>query len=106
MLESYFVCLYKTAGSTLIEYGKTVGTSNENGDVYLMFHDSDDHMKVRFYGFSNRNEPVDIFHISMKPRNQMNLECSGGTHKDFETQLCVPRCHTFCDPLEGNLDLF
>ena len=98
---SYFICLKETAGSTLIEYGKTQ-TSMNDGDVYLIFLDIHDHIPVRYYSFGNRDEAVNIYHVNVIARNQMNMECKGDTQKDLELRLCVPRCHELCDPMHGN----
>ena len=41
LYQSYFVCLKETSKSTVIEYGKSLSTT-ESGDVYLTMLDRDD----------------------------------------------------------------
>ena len=57
LYQSYFVCLYEKPNSTLIEYGKSLGTS-DGGDIYLTHLDANDPLPVRFYAFGNMDKVV------------------------------------------------
>lgn len=100
LYQSYFVCLYEKPDSTLIEYGKTLGTS-EGAYVYLMHLDKANPLNVRFYAFANLKEVVKIWDAHIIKRDQMDAECKGATYKDLQTNLCVQKCHEYCDPFEG-----
>jgi len=100
LYQSYFVCLYEKPDSTLIEYGKTLGTS-DGGDIYLMHLDTDNPLNVRFYAFGNLNEAVKIWDAHIVPRDTTDADCKGDTYKDLPTNLCVQKCHQYCDPFAG-----
>lgn len=105
LYQSYFVCLYEKPNSTLIEYGKTLGTS-DSGDVYLTHLDTDQPLNVRFYAFGNTNSSVKIWDAHIIPRDLTDAECKGATYKDLPTNLCVQKCHSFCDPFAGKFEMF
>ncbi|XP_078358108.1 uncharacterized protein LOC144642883 isoform X1 [Oculina patagonica] len=100
LYQSYFVCLYEKPNSTLIEYGKSLGTS-ESGDVYLTYLDTDHPLNVRFYAFGNMDASVKIWDAHILSRDLTNVDCKGITHKDLPTNLCVQKCHSLCDPFAG-----
>lgn len=100
LYQSYFVCLYEKPDSTLIEYGKTLGTS-DGGDIYLMHLDTDNPLNVRFYAFGNANKGVKIWDAHILPRDTTDADCKGDTYKDLPTNLCVQKCHQYCDPFAG-----
>ena len=105
LYQSYFVCLYENPEGTLIEYGKTIDTA-KSGDVYLVHHDRTEPLKVRFYAFGNTDASVEIWDARIISRDQMDAECRGDTYKDLATNLCVLRCHEYCDPLAGKFEMF
>ena len=104
LYHSYFVCAYQTSKSTVIEYGKAPYDSKD-GDVYLALIDTDNPLKVRFFGFGNKEEDVVIFNIGTTPHHQMKIKCKGNSlaavYLDLKTKICVPRCHEMCEPLKG-----
>ena len=101
LYQSYFVCLFEKQEGTLIEYGKTIDTK-KSGDVYLVHLDTTDPLKVRFYAFGNTDASVKIWDAHVTPRDRTDAECKGATYKlDLDTNLCVPKCHEYCDPLGG-----
>ncbi|PFX13522.1 C-reactive protein 1.1 [Stylophora pistillata] len=100
LYHSYFVCITESEKSTLIEYGKSLGTS-ESGDVYLNLIDSSGHLNVRFYAFGNDQNPAKVMDAHIVSRILTKAECKGDTVKDLETNLCVQKCHKNCDPLAG-----
>ncbi|XP_068740594.1 uncharacterized protein [Montipora capricornis] len=100
LLQSYFVCITETDSSTLIEYGKTLGTT-ESGDIYLNRLDTEQHLNVRFYAFGNGDKKVDIIDAHIVSRDLTTAICKGDTYMDYETMLCTQRCHEDCDPLHG-----
>ncbi|XP_078348817.1 uncharacterized protein LOC144633816 isoform X1 [Oculina patagonica] len=100
LYQSYFVCLYEKPNSTLIEYGKSLGTS-ESGDVYLTYLDTDHPLNVRFYAFGNMDASVKIWDAHILSRDLTNADCKGDTCKDLPTNLCVQKCHSLCDPFAG-----
>lgn len=114
-IQSFFVCVYQTSESTLIEYGKTPSVSNGN-NVYLAWLEYQDPLKVRFYGFGNQpsesdfDTTVKIFHIGVTPHRLMSIECDGiktaAKYLDMETKICTPRCHEYCEPLKGKFGFF
>ena len=102
LLQSYFVCITETDSSTLIEYGKTLGTT-ESGDIYLNRLDTEQHLNVRFYAFGNGDKKVDIIDAHIVSRDLTKAICKGDTYMDYETMLCTQRCHEDCDPLHGKV---
>ena len=100
LYQSYFVCLKETSESTVIEYGKTQGTT-ENGDVYLTMIDRDDPLFVRFYSFGNGEEPLEVVDAHIISRHLTKANCKGGTGLDNQTNMCVQHCHILCDPTQG-----
>ena len=103
LYQSYFVCITETEKSTLIEYGKSLGTS-DSGDIYLNMVDSEDHLNARFYGFgtiSKTNTKIMDTHII--PRALKKAQCKGDTVRDLDTNLCIKKCHPACDPVAGEL---
>ena len=101
LFQSYFVCVTESDSSTLIEYGKTLGTS-ESGDIYLNMLDASDRLNVRFYVFGNGDKKLDVIDAHIVSRDMTEAECKGDTHMDLETRLCTQKCHEDCDPLHGN----
>lgn len=100
LYQSYFVCITESEKSTLIEYGKSLGTS-DSGDIYLNLIDSNGHLNVRFYAFGNDENPAKVMDSHIVSRPLTKAECKGDTVKDLETNLCVQKCHKYCDPLAG-----
>lgn len=100
LLQSYFVCVTESESSTLIEYGKTLGTT-DSGDIYLNMLDTSERLNVRFYAFGNGDERLDVIDAHIVSRDMTSAECKGDTHMDLETRLCTQRCHEDCDPLYG-----
>ena len=101
LYQTYFVCLEETSHSTVIEYGKSQGTT-ENGDVYLTMIDGDDHLFVRFYSFGNGEQPLDVVDAHVISRHLTKSSCRGDTVLDKQTKMCVQHCHELCDPTQGN----
>ncbi|KAL9984080.1 hypothetical protein ACROYT_G006336 [Oculina patagonica] len=100
LYQSYFVCITESEISTLIEYGKSLGTS-DSGDIYLNMIDSQDHINARFYAFGNDANPAKVMDAHLVSRHLTKAECKGDTVRDKETNLCVQECHKDCDPLAG-----
>ncbi|KAJ7375171.1 hypothetical protein OS493_001909 [Desmophyllum pertusum] len=100
LYQSYFVCVTESDTSTLIEYGKSLGTS-DSGDIYLNLIDSEVTNNVRFYGFGNDANPAKVMDAHLVSRQLTKAECKGDTVKDLATSLCVQKCHKDCDPLAG-----
>ena len=100
LYQSYFVCLKETSKSTVIEYGKSRG-STEFGDVYLTMIDSNDPLYVRFYSFGNGEKPLEIIDAHIISRRLTKAECKGDTVLDKLTNMCVQNCHELCDPTLG-----
>ena len=94
------MCITETERSTLIEYGKSLGTS-DSGDVYLNLIDSDDHLNVRFYAFGNDENPAKVMDAHLLSRALTKTECRGDTVKDEELEICIQNCHRDCDPYAG-----
>ncbi|RMX57793.1 hypothetical protein pdam_00006741 [Pocillopora damicornis] len=86
--------------STLIEYGKSLGTS-DGGDIYLTHLDANDPLPVRFYAFGNMDKVVKIWDAHIIPRDLTDADCKGSTYKDPPTNLCFLKCHEYCDPFAG-----
>ena len=100
LLQSYFVCVTESDSTTLIEYGKSLGSS-DSGDIYLNMLDVTRHLNVRFYAFGNSREEADIIDARIVSRALTQAKCKGDTHLDLETRLCTEKCHVDCDPLHG-----
>lgn len=100
LLQAYFVCVTESTSTTLIEYGKTMGTT-ESGDVYLNMLDTTHRLNVRLYAFANSRERAYIIDAHIVSRSMTEAECKGDTHKDLESRLCTQNCHEDCDPLFG-----
>lgn len=101
LLQSYFACVTESKNTTLIEYGKTLGTT-ESGDIYLNMLDTSQRLKVRFYAFGNGDRKLDVTDAHIVSRDLTQADCKGDTYMDLETRLCTQRCHEDCDPLQGN----
>lgn len=101
LLQSYFVCVTESKNTTLIEYGKTLGTT-ESGDIYLNMLDTSERINVRFYAFGNGDRKLDVIDAHIVSRDLTQADCKGDTYMDLETRLCTQRCHEDCDPLQGN----
>lgn len=102
ILQAYFVCVTESESTTLIEYGKTMGTT-ESGDVYLNLLDTTERLNVRLYAFANSRERAYVIDAHIVPRGMTEAECKGDTHKDLDSGLCTQKCHEDCDPLFGTL---
>ena len=100
LYQSYFVCVTEAENSTVIEYGKSLGTS-DSGDVYLNLIDSVNHLNVRFYAFGNDEKPAKIMDAHIVPRSLTEADCKGDTVRERGLDMCVQKCHMFCDPLAG-----
>lgn len=100
LYQSYFVCLSEKPASTLIEFGKTLGTSGV-AHVYLMHLDKEDPLNVRFYAFGNQKEVVKIWDAHIIERERIDAECKGDTYKDLNEGVCAQKCHPYCDPFAG-----
>lgn len=100
LYQSYFVCVKETSKSTVIEYGKSQGTT-EFGDVYLTMIDRDDPLFVRFYSFGNGEDPLEVVDAHILSRHLTKAHCKGDTVHDKETNMCVQDCHVLCDPNQG-----
>ena len=103
LYQSYFVCITESEKSTLVEYGKSMGTS-DSGDIYLDLIDSENHLNARFYAFGNDENPAKVMDAHIVSRQLTKAECKGDTVKDMETNLCVQKCHKDCDPLAGKIN--
>lgn len=102
LLQSYFVCVTESETSTLLEYGKTLGTT-ESGDIYLNMLDTSERLNVRFYAFGNSDKKLEVIDAHIVPRGTTKADCKGDTQKDLETMLCTQKCHEDCDPLHGKV---
>ena len=103
LYQSYFVCITESEQSTLVEFGKSLGTS-DSGDIYLNMIDNEDHLNVRFYAFGNDENPAMVMDAHIISRLLTKAECKGDTVKDLETNLCIKKCHKDCDPLAGEIE--
>ena len=97
---SYFVCLYEKDVSVLIEYGKVLATA-DSSQVFLIYTDKKEPLNPRFYAFGNTNEEVNIWDAHIVPRERIDAECKGDTYKDPKENVCVQKCHEYCDPFAG-----
>ena len=104
LYQSYFVCLKETSKSTVIEYGKSQGTT-EFGNVYLTMIDTEHPLFVRFYSFGNGEEPLEVVDAHIISRHLTKANCRGGTVHDNQTNMCVQHCHELCDPTQGKSKL-
>lgn len=102
LYQSYFVCITESDRSTLIEYGKSLGTS-DSGDIYLNMIDNAGHLNARFYAFGNDENPAMVMDSHIVSRQLTKAECKGDTVKDLGTKLCIQKCHEDCDPLAGKI---
>ena len=102
LYQSYFVCVKESSASTVIEYGKSQGTT-ETGDVYLTMIDTDQPLNVRFYSFGNGEKPLEIVDAHIISRHLTKANCKGDTVLDVQTNMCVQNCHPQCDPAQGTL---
>ncbi|KAL9985287.1 hypothetical protein ACROYT_G007668 [Oculina patagonica] len=100
LYQSYFVCVKETRASTVIEYGKSQGTT-EFGDVYLAMIDRDNPSSVRFYSFGNGEKPLEVIDAHIISRHLTKANCRGDTVLDKEMNMCVQNCHELCDPNQG-----
>ena len=100
LLQSYFVCVTESNSTTLVEYGKSLGSS-DSGDIYLNMLDANRHLNVRFYAFGNSGAEADVIDAHIVSRDLTQAECKGETHLDLESRLCTQKCHEDCDPLHG-----
>ena len=100
LYQSYFVCLYEKDVSVLIEYGKVLATA-DSSQVFLIYTDKEDVLNPRFYAFGNMNEEVQIWDAHIVRRDFIDAECKGDTYKDLKENLCVQKCHEYCDPFAG-----
>ncbi|XP_031555975.1 uncharacterized protein LOC116292763 [Actinia tenebrosa] len=100
LFQSYFVCITETTTSrgTLIEYGKSMGTT-ETGNVYLSMNEYHDVLHVRFYSFGNNKEPAQVVDSHVFSRAKTKTTCKGDTQADGDN--CVQKCHETCDPIAG-----
>ena len=100
LYQSYFVCVKESSESTVIEYGKSQGTT-EKGDVYLTMIDRDDPLYVRFYSFGTGEKSLEVVDTHIISRHLTKANCRGDTVLDKKTNMCVQNCHIQCDPTQG-----
>ena len=100
LYQSYFVCVKESSESTVIEYGKSQGTT-EKGDVYLTMIDRDDPLYVRFYSFGTGENSLEVVDAHIISRHLTKANCRGDTVLDQKTNMCVQNCHIQCDPTQG-----
>lgn len=100
LYQPYFVCVKQEPKATVIEYGKSQGTT-EKGEIYLSMIDKDKPLHVRFYAFGNGEDTLEVTDAHVLRRGLTTAECKGDTHKDENTDMCVQKCHEMCDPLKG-----
>lgn len=100
LYQSYFVCVTETTTSTVIEYGKSLG-STDSGDVYLSMIDHEQPIHARFYAFGNGEDAAQIVDSHVISRKLTTAECKGDTFQDKEEPNCVQKCHEACAPLAG-----
>ena len=100
LYQSYFVCVKESSKSTVIEYGKSQGTTGF-GDVYLTMIDTVNPHYVRFYSFGNGEKPMEVVDAHIVSRHLTKANCQGDTVLDKETNMCVQNCHIQCDPTQG-----
>ncbi|KAJ7378596.1 hypothetical protein OS493_021896 [Desmophyllum pertusum] len=100
LYQSYFVCVKETSEHTVIEYGKSQGTT-ETGNVYLTMIDRENPQSVRFFSYGNGEETLEIVDSHIVPRSQTKANCKGDTSFDVASNMCVQSCHELCDPDRG-----
>lgn len=100
LYQSYFVCFKETPESTVIEYGKSQGTT-EVGDVYLTMIDTDKPIQCRFYSFGNGEKAMEVVDAHIISRHLTKANCRGDTILDKDTNMCVQNCHIQCEPTQG-----
>jgi len=109
LYQPYFVCVKQEPDATIIEYGKSQGTT-EKGEIYLSMIDKEKtRLHVRFYAFGNGEDALEITDAHVLKRSLIKAECKGDTTKDVGTYMCIQKCHEMCDPLKGmtvNISVF
>ena len=101
LYQSYYVCLTESTTSTVIEYGKTYGTTEKSYN-YLTITDRSDPVKARFYTFGNGEADVQVMDVQVIPRSGITQTCMGATTLDAAGHFCVAKpCHEYCDEVEG-----
>ena len=100
LYQSYFVCVKETSHSTVVEYGKSQGTT-EFGYVYLTMIDRVKPNNVRFFSFGNGEELLEVVDAHIISRHLTKAYCRGDTVLDKDTNMCVQNCHIMCDPNQG-----
>ncbi|XP_068718689.1 uncharacterized protein [Montipora capricornis] len=100
MYQPYFVCVKQENDATVIEYGKTQGTT-EHGEIFLSMIDKEKPLHVRFYAFGNGEDDLEVTDAHVLKRSLTKAKCKGDTEKDEETNICVQKCNGMCDPLKG-----
>lgn len=101
LYQPYFVCVTQEPDATIIEYGKSQGTT-EKGEIYLSMIDKEKtRLHVRFYAFGNGEDALEITDAHVLKRSLIKAECKGDTTKDVGTHMCIQKCHEMCDPLKG-----
>lgn len=103
LYQPYFVCVKQEPDATVIEYGKSQGTT-EKGEIYLSMIDKEKlNLHIRFYAFGNGEDALEITDAHVLKRSFTKAECKGDTSKDEGTNTCVQKCHEMCDPLKGKI---
>lgn len=103
LYQPYFVCVKQEPDATVIEYGKSQGTT-EKGEIYLSMIDKEKpNLHIRFYAFGNGEDALEITDAHVLKRSFTKAECKGDTLKDQGTNTCVQKCHEMCDPLKGKI---
>lgn len=107
LYQPYFVCVKQTPDATIIEYGKSQGTT-EKGEIYLSMIDKEKPvLHVRFYAFGNGEDSLEVTDAHVLKRSLTKAECKGDTNKDADTNVCIQKCHEMCDPVKGmNVKIF
>lgn len=101
LYQPYFVCVKQEPDATVIEYGKSQGTT-EQGEIYLSMIDKETpRLHVRFYAFGNGEDGLEITDAHVLKRSLTKAECKGDTTKQVGTNMCLQKCHEMCDPLKG-----
>ena len=101
LYQPYFVCVKQEPDATVIEYGKSQGTT-EQGEIYLSMIDKENpRLYVRFYAFGNGEDTLEITDAHVLKRSLTKAECKGDTTKDVGTNICIQKCHEMCDPMKG-----
>ena len=101
LYQPYFVCVKQEPDATVIEYGKSQGTT-EQGEIYLSMIDKEkSRLHVRFYAFGNGEDGLEITDAHVLKRSLTKAECKGDTTKHVGTNMCLQKCHEMCDPLKG-----